>query len=234
MLATRPVLLHAFIRLRDTRDPKAGQKIRENVPQAVVTLSEACIHAARHSHSLITEEWINGSLPMFGYFYAQYLFSSALILVISSLVPIGSPSDISSFETALEILRSMSEYGNLAAAEFHENLMRIKQCLEARSRKNAGDINAAELDLPENPFSDMGATASGAYIPVIAGNGMADIPLSGVSMLGSFTTEMAFQEPTMQDFLTQPDVDFGSLNPADMSINADNAYAYPPLSLWIE
>ena len=95
--------------------------------QAVITLSEACIHAARHSRTLVVDEWINGSLPMYGYFYAQYLFFSTLTLVISSLlgpISIGNFSDIESLETAIEILHRMTDHGNIAAAEFYENLLR--------------------------------------------------------------------------------------------------------------
>lgn len=68
---------------------------------------------------------------------------------MSSFVPVGSPSDMGGFETALEVLELMSENGNLAAAEFFQNLQQVKFCLveyrEGRLRKGhvaRGSINA--------------------------------------------------------------------------------------------
>lgn len=233
MLATRPVLLHALIELQDIRDPAAGWKNRENVPQAVVTLSEACIQAGRHSHSLIVNEWINGSLPMFGYFYSQYLFSSALVLIISSLLPFGNLSDLGLFETAIEILRSMSCHGNLAAAEFYANLERIRQCLGEKCNRGTGDIhNSTEPHIPRNPVSDVGDVPFGPDIPVGTTYSTAEYTFPSTTMTGGFTTEMAFQEPTMQEFLALSDIDLGPLDPTGITVgdpDAMNTY-----SLWTE
>lgn len=49
---------------------------------------------------------------------------------MSSFVPVGSPGDMGGFETALEVLGLMSENGNLAAAEFFQNLVQVNLCLE--------------------------------------------------------------------------------------------------------
>ncbi|KAL4917521.1 fungal-specific transcription factor domain-containing protein [Aspergillus aurantiobrunneus] len=142
ILTTRPTLLH-LLKLNETNHPRNGsnsetsaakekekEKEKENISQPLLTLGEACIHAARHSHSLILTKWINGSLPVFGYFHAHYLFSSSLVLAMSSFVPIGSPADLGSFETGLEVLSSMSDNGNLAASEFYHNLDQVRQCLD--------------------------------------------------------------------------------------------------------
>ncbi|KAE8375442.1 fungal-specific transcription factor domain-containing protein [Aspergillus bertholletiae] len=139
ILTTRPTLLHLLMKLNETNSPNANQ---ESISQPVLTLGEACIHAARHSHSLILKKWINGSLPVFGYFHAHYLFSSALVLAMSSFLPIGSPSDLGAFESGLEVLRSMSENGNLAASEFYHNLEQVKHCLDQRRSKEPRSSSA--------------------------------------------------------------------------------------------
>ncbi|KAJ5585471.1 Major facilitator superfamily domain general substrate transporter [Penicillium hispanicum] len=133
ILTTRPTLLHLLITLRQTDSATQPSRATgpDSVSQPVLTLSEACIHAARHSHSMILTRWINGTMPTFGYFHAHYLFSSALILAMSSFVPVGSPHDMGGFDSALDLLRSMSENGNLAAAEFYHNLEQVKICLDA-------------------------------------------------------------------------------------------------------
>ncbi|XHG03427.1 hypothetical protein AWENTII_006734 [Aspergillus wentii] len=126
---------------------------------------------------------------MYGYFYAHYLFSSALVLVISSqLTSIGAQTDIESLETALEILRRMSDYGNLSAMEFYENLERVRLALQNEGEKeNVALPVVSEANIPPMPVGDAG-----------------------------YTTEMAFLEPTMQDFLTQDDMEL--LNPGEMAI----------------
>ncbi|KAF9887021.1 hypothetical protein FE257_010637 [Aspergillus nanangensis] len=128
ILTTRPTLLHLLMKVNET--PSSNTRTCDTISQPVLTLGEACIHAARHSHTLILTKFIHGSLPVFGYFHAHYLFSSALVLAMSSFLPIGSPSDQGAFETGLEVLHSMSENGNLAAAEFYHNLEQVKYCLD--------------------------------------------------------------------------------------------------------
>ncbi|KAJ5908884.1 Major facilitator superfamily domain general substrate transporter [Penicillium taxi] len=128
ILTTRPTLLHLLITLRKDNTTNPDQ---DPLSQPVLTLSEACIHAARHSHTIIIKRWITATMPTFGYFHAHYLFSSALILAMSSFVPIGNPNDMNSFDSALDLLRSMSENGNLAASEFYHNLKEVKNCLDA-------------------------------------------------------------------------------------------------------
>ncbi|KAL5338845.1 fungal-specific transcription factor domain-containing protein [Aspergillus crustosus] len=139
ILATRPTLLH-LLKLNETNPSNASNTAetdKETISQPLLTLGEACIHAARHSHSVILTKWINGSLPVFGYFHAHYLFSSSLVLAMSSFAPIGSPADLGAFETGLEVLSYMSENGNLAASEFYHNLKQVKQCLDRYRQVNS-------------------------------------------------------------------------------------------------
>ncbi|KAJ5745718.1 transcriptional regulator family: Fungal Specific TF [Penicillium odoratum] len=269
ILSTRPTLLHLLITLRKAESTGAG---REAVSQPVLTLSEACIHAARHSHSMILTRWINGTMPTFGYFHAHYLFSSALILAMSSFVPIGNSNDMSGFDSALDLLRSMTENGNLAAAEFYHNLEQVKVCLDAYRGNTSGgprkqegllESNPSSINLgpstnciaaptpapapgsSSGPSSDLGLAASSVTLPsVLSSEHAAPIMSNGNLMLtgqshgdadahalaardttSGYTTEMAFLEPTMQDFLAQSDIDLGLLHPVDTFLNeAENLY----------
>ncbi|KAJ5205710.1 Major facilitator superfamily domain general substrate transporter [Penicillium cf. griseofulvum] len=291
ILTTRPTLLHLLMTLSKKSKPANTANITSGIgigigtesssedvslSQPVLTLSEACIHAARHSHSMILTRWINGSMPTFGYFHAHYLFSSALILAMSSFVPIGSPTDMTGFDSALDLLRSMTENGNLAAAEFYHNLEQVKACLAVYRGARQGDgsdemaaggvasnINAnasgnapsragalalsgpSDLatattpflnSLPLNPSTstsihppsliptthDILATATTQHAHSHGINAYSYPPRDTVS---GYTTEMAFLEPTMQDFLAQSDIDLGLLHPVDTFFNeAENLY----------
>ncbi|KAL4898125.1 fungal-specific transcription factor [Aspergillus ambiguus] len=215
ILTTRPVLLHALFQLRG---PNKGH---EELPQPVITLSEACIHASRHSHALIVDEWVNGSVPMYGYFYAQYLFSSAVILVISGILPsIGLYTDMESLETTIAILQRMSEHGNLAAMEFYENLKRLKQCLPEESLAFDADQNrvASSQTKPHAPS----ISTNQPTLENHNGNNSHTV---------GFTTEMAFLEPTMQDFLTGSD-DMGLVDPGIFSMEDPSEIDVWPSTLW--
>ncbi|KAB8230634.1 hypothetical protein ETB97_010770 [Aspergillus alliaceus] len=251
ILTTRPTLLHLLMKLNEPGSPNTSN---ESISQPVLTLGEACIHAARHSHSLILTKWINGSLPVFGYFHAHYLFSSALVLAMSSFLPIGSPSDLGAFESGLEVLRAMSENGNLAASEFYHNLEQVKHCLDQRKPKEpksssaTGRLSTASGSGPAVPSTvipTMSTAPQATAVPVasiipaaeadlISNNpgyrqtqGNPNISpgnLTVPTMAGGFTTAMAFLEPTMQDFLAQSDFDLGLLHPVDTFMNDESLY----------
>jgi hypothetical protein len=260
-------------------------------------------------------------MPTFGYFHAHYLFSSALILAMSSFVPIGNPNDMSCFDSALDLLRSMSENGNLAAAEFYHNLEHVKICLDTyhgippRPRRadamisssnstgsvaagigmNSGvgvgvgvSINNAEKMPTESTSNAIGnpagafpaihslspslslshmqshASGAGSLVPphhhsnstpaqtaaagagaglsaenehLLAGSALAPPPPSSMhttsepytfpprETISGYTTQMAFLEPTMQDFLAQSDIDLGLLHPVDTFLSeVENLY----------
>lgn len=289
-------------------NPCASASTPISVSQPVLTLSEACIHAARHSHSMILTRWINGTMPTFGYFHAHYLFSSALILAMSSFVPIGTPADMTGFDSALDLLRSMTENGNLAAAEFYHNLEQVKVCLGSfrgigvdsvggdvrglisHARRNEGITQPGMKAAAAGSDGGGGVSAAQAeasgLAPGLAGPGSASrsdtipsvipsvtatpsrlhtLPPTAPTPLGTsssatpmipapnellathgqtihsqtadpysfpardtvsgYTTEMAFLEPTMQDFLAQSDIDLGLLHPVDAFFNeAENLY----------
>lgn len=261
-------------------------------------------------------------MPTFGYFHAHYLFSSALILAMSSFVPIGNPNDMSCFDSALDLLRSMSENGNLAAAEFYRNLEQVKMCLDTyrgippRPQRNdavssssstgsaagigsgiginsgVGVSNAEKVpavftsnaignppgEFPAMPSLSLplplshphthagpgagvilpphhshstpvqtaaGAGAGASSTPglsaenehLLSGSAMAPPPPSSMhttsepytfparETISGYTTQMAFLEPTMQDFLAQSDIDLGLLHPVDTFLSeAENLY----------
>lgn len=202
-------------------------------------------------------------MPTFGYFHAHYLFSSALILAMSSFVPIGNPNDISGFDSALDILRSMTENGNLAAAEFYHNLEQVKVCLgtyrESRQPRTTDTVGegatsgstatrpglvsclSSALGSASSSVAVPGATTCASTTPMMpvqvdmltrqavngggSGGGADAYPLPVRDSISGYTTEMAFLEPTMQDFLAQSDIDLGLLHPVDIFLSeVENLY----------
>ncbi|KAF4446755.1 hypothetical protein F53441_9689 [Fusarium austroafricanum] len=128
--ATRPILLHVLrthVAAWDTQPRTEPQ-----IPVSAMTLSEACVRCARHSCRLLIDCWIDGSFATFDYFYTQYLFSSATVLAISSLID-GKDcrADKEQFESAAQFLAQLKENGNFAAEEFCRHVDAMKVCMRA-------------------------------------------------------------------------------------------------------
>ncbi|KAJ5698108.1 hypothetical protein N7462_000113 [Penicillium macrosclerotiorum] len=235
ILATRPILLYSLIQSRDSS--AAGEDhTSQSHAQTLKTLSDACIHAARHNHSLTVDEWINGSLPIFGYFYAHYLFSTALVMVISSQIHPDNYSDYELFETSLEILHAMSDHGNLAAAEFYDNLECVRQCIH---QKQGLATHQSLPAVPSRTSEQPHPTPNLGLLPDQPERGLSDLGLptgTGLpetSLPSNINNEMIFLDESMEEFLAQPDLDFGPLDPSGIPINvADAVYSWPSFSLW--
>jgi hypothetical protein len=183
-----------------------------------------------------------------GYFYAHYLFSAALIMVLSSQIQPEKHSDYALFETAFEILRAMRDHGNLAATEFYDNLQCVQQCLDQHQPCNphpsakrgstarhslAGESHRVPDQHPTDALPVLPEAARRASEVGLSGGGSALADTSGSSALGGFGNEMVFLDESMEEFLAQPDVDFGPLDPSGVPISvADAMYSWPNFSLW--
>ena len=221
ILTTRPSLLHALVQSKE----KGWEN--SSLSREVLTLVEACVHAARHSHSLIVGEWIKSSLHMFGPSCAQCLFSSALVLVMSRYVSGHNVDEHGALDTAREVLASMSSNGNLAAAEFRRNLEQVKISFEISHSPTRGHPappsgHAVSFEMPL-VSGDSIATRGGVGYPANAA-----IPLDGITM------EMAFMDPMMQEFLAQSHLEAGLIEDGDLSAtNPRNLFSEPTTSLWV-
>ncbi|KAL2067518.1 hypothetical protein VTL71DRAFT_1943 [Oculimacula yallundae] len=230
ILTTRPMLLRVLTQMSNHTPERQGS--RDGISQAALTLAEACIHAAKHTHSLIIHQWTSGSLPIFGYFNVQYLFSSAMVLLMSSLIfAENATSDMEAFETSAQILRCMSGDGNLTAAEFSKNLEEVKVSLEVyKASRNPNNVGGDPARLGTTESADPPVAASGDLSTAFGSS----IDVSLRNAPGGFTTEMAFMEPTMQSFLAQSDFDLGLLNPSELSGDASSALYFWNTPQWIE
>lgn len=179
------------MRSRSTTSLVAPSPASEVTPITSV-LAEACLHAARHSKELLTQLWTEGTLSTFGYFDAQYLFSSAVILAISGASD-PENKDNERVESLSQLLQIMADSGNLSAMEFggHLDLVRnaVAQFLEVNNKSNMSNLSD-----PAPTFNQ-------------------EIHF-GMS-LDPLTTEMALFEQPMQDFLTQAEFLFDFPNPVD-------------------
>ena len=183
---------------------------------------------------MILEEWINGTLPTFGYFYVHYLFSSALIMFISSEIN-GSSNDFMAFETAIEILHTMSGHGNLAAREFYDNLECLQHCLYVSKESapltdaSGGVDQSSAAQGPRGPLP-MDSIPESEYRDVAQSNNSAMVQATNPA---SFIDATALQGQSMDNFLRQTDVEFDTLVPADILDEGSGfANSWPEFSLW--
>lgn len=169
-----------------------------------MVLSDACVRYARHSYDLLTENWTNGSLMVFDYFDAQYLFSTATILAASVLDErIHNSADRDRLECVAEFLLQLKLNGNLAAAEFHQHLHAIISLMQDRYTRPASSQAFQE------PSGLMANTQTEPVDEQFQHNGRA-------------AAELTLSDPFFQELLAQPTVDlqfidqasFGDFNPS--------------------
>ncbi len=220
ILATRPTLLHVFQAHRElwfTAIPRV--QLKEAIGETALALAEACIRCARHSHRILTDSWIDGSFAIFDYTYTQYLFSSATILAISSLtIGQAEQDDRDYFESACHFLEQLRENGNFAAREFCEHLDAMRSLMAVFS-STKGD--ATPHDVPDRTCPDTfpaHSTALSSAIPT---------PVSGFQPM--MTAEMALAEPSLQDFLSQEDLDLSFLDTQIQDSRFQSLYIPAPL-----
>lgn len=225
ILAIRPVLLNLLVcHIKNNFSPP-----NEEITPIIGVLSEACIHAARYCLKLCVEEWTSGSASFFGYAFPAYLFSSALILTISSLLPLGDPNDIASVDIATEILRVLSGSHSLAAKDLYEHLQRVRLCLNRRLSTPplppTDDVNIPPIPDPsvrlplehQSPLPLSGASMDYSQLP---------IEEAGDTLSPYLTTEMTLRNPLMQDFLAQSSLDVGSLDAPEIPNDFDAAFVW--------
>ena len=199
ILATRPVLLHALRKhiefsSTNTKTP------RHQVPETASALAEACIRCARHSYRLLVRAWTQGSFFVFDYFYTQYLFSAITILAISDILKGNDGhTDGEDFDIGIELLGELKQNGNFAAIEFCRHV----DAMQHFRGRFLGKVGDTAVDGPT-----LGSGASGTTIPT---DNFDSIPL--------VTAGMALTEPSLQEFLAQPDLDLSFMDTGDLEEN---------------
>ncbi|KAJ5995176.1 fungal-specific transcription factor domain-containing protein [Penicillium waksmanii] len=225
ILAIRPVLLNLLVcHIKDNSSPT-----NEGITPIIGVLSEACIHAARYCLKLCVEEWTSGSVSLFGYAFPAYLFSSALVLTISSLLPLGDPNDLVSVDIATEILRVLSASNSLAAKDLYEHLQRVRICLSRRI-SDAALSPTNDENMPLIPDPTVRQPLEHHSPSPVSGASMdyGNFPIEEVADTLSpyLTTEMTLRNPLMQDFLAQSSFDVGSLDAPEIPNDFDAAFLW--------
>lgn len=160
------------------------------MPAVLKGLAETCLQCARASYKLLLDSWIDGSFATFDYFSTQYLFSAATILAVAG--PLGSPQQVEdrdNFETAVGILDQLNKNGNFAAKDYCAHLSAVKDSLAHFQARTEAAATATSVRRNSGDRADQ-----------------AD--------LGITSTDMALSDPFLLEFLAQPDLDVGFIDPS--------------------
>ncbi|KAF7621585.1 hypothetical protein AFLA_011880 [Aspergillus flavus NRRL3357] len=231
ILAIRPLLLGILDHIATTDfSPET------TLSPALAALTEACIHSARHTLILCADEWTKGSISVFGFAFAQYIFTSSLVLVISNLLPYGNADDLASIDTAAEMLRSFAADGNLMAGDLYEHIQKVQKChrsgrFSSRLPSTLGNTMIQVQEPCEDDAPSVPHPTATTYVPPtnsqIYPTSVAQLPISDPQYK---TAEMSLYQPTMEDFLTQSVTDIGLLDPEEISTNLPDSW--PSIPLW--
>ncbi|KAJ5713982.1 fungal-specific transcription factor domain-containing protein [Penicillium malachiteum] len=221
IIAIRPVLLNYLA----CESRGENMTLDQESKQTFTTLSVACIRAAQYSLKLCLEEWTNGSLDIFGYSFPAFIFSSALVLIVSSLLHHDNATDITALETATEMLKTLSASNNLAAKDLYDHLERVSQCLH-RSYPSRFVID----DRVEHPaFEIQDSFTTQKQPPSDLPGFEKSVPESAsdnieLNVSSELTSGGILHCSMMQDFLTKPTSEVGLLELPEMRNVFDVAF----------
>ncbi|CAJ0551518.1 Ff.00g114480.m01.CDS01 [Fusarium sp. VM40] len=194
ILATRPVLLYMLRTHKEVNEttPATAERV---ISSSIQTLAEACVRCGRHLYTTVVESWVEGSFKTFDYFNTQYLFSSATILAISSLLDgPDSSEDRENFLFASQLMEKLRDSGSFSATEFCRHLEAIKQDIQ-------GFLARASSLADEEVGPSHTATLEASILHDTT-----------VQPVQSMTSGMALAEPSLEAFLQSeqdlPDIDF--------------------------
>lgn len=167
---------------------------------STLALASVCAAAAQESIGLLQECWLEGSFATFDHIYAQYLFSDAVVLSMSTLldkVDVSSSVDQQRgrLEYAREVLQELSSSGHLAAVEWYRKIEAIRSAtleLESRRQTSVGAMRVPQW----KQTSDGLATGSESSTTQEASSDQ-------VSYLGRVASEFNLDLQYMDDMLSQ-------------------------------
>ena len=166
-------------------------------------LGEACIQAARASNLMLAQLWIDNNVAIYGYFDANYIFSSTIILMLSTMLKDDGGRDEDAVETACSLLRNMRDKGSFPATDYYEYLAQLRTDLDKMIEKIEGKGKVTGVQRESQPGEQNNVTLLAAPAKGSDDQGM------DANAVGT-----GFDDPFIQDFLMQTDsqlsYDFGS------------------------
>ncbi|PQK17131.1 hypothetical protein BB8028_0007g03300 [Beauveria bassiana] len=195
ILAIRPALLHALPRKADSTPDTAVDTMSANM----MAILETCGHTAKHSISMCIYAWTKGFIGMLSYDFPAFLFSAVLALHVTGHIQGAKIGDIPEVETAREILQILETSGNIASKAFNLHLQSVLKSFENHGR------TAAAADKVPRSAVDKVASQSGIQSLAPEFN-MAVESFSWLLSAEMMTTEMAFDQTNMQQFLANDEL----------------------------
>ena len=159
ILTTRPILLYVFkIRNPFANDAAGNVGNAPEISDTAKSLADSCVAAARTSNAILSQLFVDNALATCGYFDANHLFSSTLVLIISA---ISSPNsgDSDAVQTAFQLLMVMRDNGNAAAGEYFARLAHIQWSVSRLFTRATAtrEASPAAADAPHEMASGMEA-----------------------------------------------------------------------------
>ncbi|KIW85542.1 hypothetical protein Z517_00934 [Fonsecaea pedrosoi CBS 271.37] len=202
ILTTRPILFYALKSKLHSNFEGLNGEPPPPISTITTALAEACVHAARSSNQILDQLWVDGSLATFGFFDAQYLFSSTLVLLIETLLR-PDTSDSEAVSTAIYLLKTISEEGNLPAYRYYGHLMQLQTTITAFQTKSLRQPGEG-LDLMQDGLeTDVAVESLPTALPAPVGDGLCQ---DANATSNALITGSALDDPFLQNFLAYSDL----------------------------
>lgn len=125
-MTARPLLFHVVQKRLKAGLSGKEQDWKEGLTQTTIRVIEMCISASRDTINMMTIAAQKNLVATYGYMDSEHAFSAAIVLVMVWVSFPSNPLNRKSMDSALELLRGMSQRGNSHMAARYELLEHLK------------------------------------------------------------------------------------------------------------
>ncbi|KAJ9630863.1 Transcriptional activator [Taxawa tesnikishii (nom. ined.)] len=128
-MTARPLLFHVVQKRLENGVAEKEEDWKQGLTATTVGVIETCIAAARDTITMMAFAAQKDLVATYGYMDGEHAFSAATVLVMVCVAFPYNARDIMAMDTALELLRSMTERGNSHMGARYQLLLRLRSLM---------------------------------------------------------------------------------------------------------
>lgn len=241
-MTARPLLFHVV--QKRLKSGLAGKEDdwKEGLTQTTIRVIEMCISASRDTINMMSIAAQKNLVATYGYMDSEHAFSAAIVLVMVWVSFPTNPQNKKAMDSALELLRSMSQRGNSHMAARYELLEHLKTTfmpdagavttptlakpspIPAKAFDMSPSPTAVRRSLPgpspeDQPQQQQALLSSSSSSSSMALPDAVMNTQSGLHVASGLSPQIISQMPDFY-FLTQPSLGEGMFNDVDMTFGS--------------
>ncbi|KAJ5884649.1 hypothetical protein N7495_009159 [Penicillium taxi] len=153
-MTVRPLVFYIIQRRLDANIPGASKDDwKEGLTSNTIAVIESCITSARATTMIMSAAAKQNLIATYGYLDGEYVFSAALLLVMVNAAFPHNETNTRAMETALSLLRSMADRGNVYLSSRHSLLLELWAAIGPKPVRKTSPMTSLNLTVHGNDHS---------------------------------------------------------------------------------